>query len=148
MAGNRGRLKSRIFARHSNPWSAWSRLLSAPLISVALWRRSGTQGVVLALWMLINPVVFPEPPDDGAFSTRAILGERMWIEDRPMDAAMALNGAAAVAATVAAVGAWRRMPRTTVLANAAELALILGYWRRMSDYYMSRRARDGAGSGG
>lgn len=28
-----------VFARHSNPWSAWTRWLSTPLVLVPLWTR-------------------------------------------------------------------------------------------------------------
>jgi hypothetical protein len=34
------KVKLAVFARHSNPWSAWTRWASAPLILVPVWRRS------------------------------------------------------------------------------------------------------------
>ena len=35
------KVKRTVFARHSNPWSAWTRWASAPLMLVPVWRRSG-----------------------------------------------------------------------------------------------------------
>ena len=32
-------LTHEVFARHSNPWSAWTRWLSTPLVLVPLWTR-------------------------------------------------------------------------------------------------------------
>jgi hypothetical protein len=34
------RLTRKVFEHHSNPWSAWTRLLSVPLVFVPLWTRS------------------------------------------------------------------------------------------------------------
>ena len=69
------RLFGKVFARHSNPWSAWSRLLSAPLIYLTIWHRSRGAGALLGAWLVANPVVFPEPEDDeawGAFRRRPL----------------------------------------------------------------------------
>src|SRR3712207_3163901 len=90
------RLLRAIFRHHSNSWSAWTCLFSAPLVFVPIWNRSWRQGAILGVWLIANPVVFPEPKDDKAWATRAMLGEEMWIAERPLDRAMALSvGAAA-----------------------------------------------------
>ena len=93
-------LSRKIFARHSNSWSAWSRLFSAPLLFVPIWNRSWREGAILGVWLILNPIVFPEPKDDKAWATRAMLGEEMWVSRRPLDRAMALN----VGATVLGLG--------------------------------------------
>ena len=82
------RLLKGIFRHHSNSWSAWTRLFSAPLVFVPIWNRSWRQGAILGVWLIANPVVFPEPKDDKAWATRAMLGEEMWIAKRPLDRAM------------------------------------------------------------
>jgi hypothetical protein len=71
-----------VFSRHSHPWSAWTRWASTPLVLLPVWNRSARQGVVVAAWFALNPVLFPPPRDDSAFATRAVLGEERWLEER------------------------------------------------------------------
>ncbi|MGH8574093.1 MAG: DUF6653 family protein, partial [Gammaproteobacteria bacterium] len=37
MATRLGNLRRTVFARHSNPWSAWTRWASTPLFLVPVW---------------------------------------------------------------------------------------------------------------
>jgi hypothetical protein len=46
-----------------------------------------------------------KPAHEEAWSTRAILGEEQWIEQRPMDAAMAVDAAATAAGVTAMIAA-------------------------------------------
>ncbi len=71
------RLTRKVFERHSNPWSAWTRLLSTPLVLVPFWTRSRKHAALVGTWMVLNPIVFPKPKNDSAWATRAILGEEM-----------------------------------------------------------------------
>lgn len=137
------RLTRKIFARHSNPWSAWTRLLSAPLVFVPVWNRSWRQGALLAAWLVANPVIFPEPRDDKAWATRAMLGEEMWIAERPVDRGMALNVAATLLGLGGVWGALRRRPMPTVVCAVGQVAMLLAYWREMVLYYGRRRDERG-----
>jgi Trk-type K+ transport system membrane component len=67
-------VKRAVFARHCNPWSAWTRWASTPLILIPIWRRSWRDAALVGAWMAINPVVFGKPAHEQAWSTRAILG--------------------------------------------------------------------------
>jgi hypothetical protein len=132
-------LTRKVFARHSNPWSAWTRLFSAPLVFVPIWNRSWRQGAILGVWLIVNPLVFPEPKDDEAWATRAMLGEEMWIAKRPLDWAMALNVGAAV---LGLGGMWRALRRRllpTGVCAVGQVALLLAYWREMALYYERHR---------
>lgn len=135
-------LKRAVFARHSNPWSAWTRLLSAPLTLVPVWTRRWSHAAVVGAWLAVNPVAFPPPEDDRAWSTRAMLGEELWIERRPMDAAMAVNAGASLAGLLAMLAARKRRALPAALASTAQLGLLLVYWRQMSDYYERSRATE------
>jgi hypothetical protein len=97
------RLLREVFKHHSNPWSAWTRLLSVPLVFVPIWTRSWREGAVVAVWLIVNPIMFREPNNDKAWATRAMLGEEMWIAERPLDRAMAL-GVGATAFGLGGVG--------------------------------------------
>jgi hypothetical protein len=137
------RLTRAVFRRHSNPWSAWTRLLSAPLIFVAIWKRSRRGGALLGAWMLANPIVFPEPEDDEAWATRAVLGEEMWLAERPMDRAMALNVGATALGLVGAWGAFGRRLLPTAASAVGLVALVLACWREYALYYERHRDERG-----
>lgn len=124
-----------VFARHSNPWSAWTRWASAPLVLVPVWRRSGRDAVLVGAWMAVNPVLCPEPAHERAWATRAVLGEERWIAERPRDRAMAVDVGATVAALSAMVAAHRRRPVAAAIATALEMGLLLAYWELMARYY-------------
>ena len=69
------RLNRAVFARHSNPWSAWTRWASTPLMLVPVWRHSWRDAALVGAWMALNPVVFGKPAHERAWATRAVLGE-------------------------------------------------------------------------
>ena len=80
-------LRRWMFARHSNPWSAWTRWASAPLVLVPVWTRRRRDAALVAAWLAANPVIFGTPAHNRAWATRAILGEEQWATNRPRDAA-------------------------------------------------------------
>jgi hypothetical protein len=43
-------VKRAVFARHGNPWSAWTRWASTPLMLVPVWRRSWRDGALVGVW--------------------------------------------------------------------------------------------------
>lgn len=141
VAGWLAELRHKVFARHSNPWSAWSRWLSTPLVLGPLWTRRWSHGAVVAAWMVANPVVFPKPVDEHAWATRAMLGEELWIAERPRGGAMTVNVAASAVAVAALAAARQRRARLMASATAVQMALLLVYWRLMAEHYDEHRAR-------
>ena len=133
------RLLREIFRYHSNPWSVWTRLLSVPLVFVRIWNRSWREGAILGVWLIANPVVFPEPKDDKAWATRAMLGEEMWIAKRPLDRAMALSVGAAAFNLGGIWGAYKRRLLPTAVCTVGQVALLLAYWRELAIYYERHR---------
>ena len=123
-----------MFARHANPWSAWTRWASTPLVLVPVWTRRWRDAVPVAAWLLVNPVVFPEPANDQNWATQAILGEELWITQRPKDAAWIISTVASTAAVCAIVAARRHRLRLAVAATAVQMALTLVYWEMMARY--------------
>jgi hypothetical protein len=85
----------RIWKRHSNPWSVWTRILSYPLVYVPIWNRSWKQGAAVAAWFAANPLIFPAPEGDESWATRGVLGEELWTAERPRDLSMLINTASA-----------------------------------------------------
>src|SRR5687767_3813742 len=45
------RLLMEVFKHHSNPWSAWTRLISVPLVFVPIWTRSWREGAIVVVWL-------------------------------------------------------------------------------------------------
>ena len=128
-----------VFARHANPWSAWSRWATTPLILLPVWRRSWRDAAGVGVWFAVNPVLFPAPADLSAWSTRAMLGEEQWIIARPRDRALVLSAITTAATVAALVNARRRRLLPTVIATAVAMALTLGYWEMMVRYLDRRR---------
>jgi uncharacterized protein DUF6653 len=131
-------IRRAIFARHCNPWSAWTRWASAPLLLVPAWTRRWSHAVPIALWLAVNPFVFGKPAHQRAWSTRAMLGEELWISRRPRDAAMLVSAVASVAAVSAVIAARRRRLLPAVVATAVQMTLTLVYWWQMVRYFDRR----------
>jgi hypothetical protein len=71
--------------RHANPWSFWTRIAGFVLLVAAIWSRiwlgSGAWLPVIAatIWLWFNPRAFPPPPSTDNWASKAVLGERVWI---------------------------------------------------------------------
>lgn len=74
-----------VWARHANPWSVWTRYGCLPLLAIALWSRvwigAWAWVPVLAIlgWIWINPRCFPPPRSTRHWASKAVLGERVWL---------------------------------------------------------------------
>lgn len=129
------RLRRALFARHSNPWSAWTRWASIPLVLVPVWTRRWSHAAIVGAWLTVNPVIFPEPKSQGRWATRAMLGEELWTIHRPKDAALVVSVVTSVIAIYAIVAARRRRFRDAVIATALQTTLTLVYWHMMARYF-------------
>lgn len=128
-----------VFARHAHPVSAWSRLLTTPLVVAPLWSRRASVTALVSAWFVVNPVITPEPRTKKAFATRAILGEEQWLEDPDLDRTVtAVNAAGSLALFGAILAAWRRNRLLTVLGVGVSMVLTLVCWGRYADIYDTR----------
>jgi hypothetical protein len=64
-----------------------------------------------------------------------VLGEELWIAERPVDSAMAVEAAATAAGAVALIAAHRRRALPAAAATALEMGLLMAYWELMARYY-------------
>jgi hypothetical protein len=53
-----------VFARHANPWSAWTRWASTPMVLVPVWTRRRSHAVLIGAWLAVNPMLFPKIADN------------------------------------------------------------------------------------
>ncbi|OBH98064.1 hypothetical protein A5678_23260 [Mycobacterium sp. E2733] len=114
------------------------------MILVPPWTRRWNHAAWIGLWLAVNPFVFGKPAHERAWSTRAMLGEELWISRRPRDAAMVVSALTSVAAIGAVVAARRRRPLPAAAAVTVQMALTLVYWEQMVRY-LERERRDPAG---
>ena len=79
------RMTEEAWARHANPWSVWTRNTVLPLLIIAIWSRAwlgwwALVSVALAvLWTWLNPRIFSKPRSTNNWASKAVLGERVWL---------------------------------------------------------------------
>lgn len=79
------RLDDAAWKRHANPWSVILRFTVLPVLIPAFWSRLylgwwATAPIILALfWTWANPHIFPAPKSFDHWTSRAVLGERVWL---------------------------------------------------------------------
>ena len=78
-------LDSGTWLRHANPWSVVLRNTVLPVLVLAFWSRLWlgwyalpAVGVAL-LWTWYNPRIFPVPDSLDHWASKAVMGERVWL---------------------------------------------------------------------
>ncbi|WP_162801982.1 DUF6653 family protein [Ornithinimicrobium murale] len=132
---------ARIFRRHAHPVSAWSRLLSAPLLLVPLWTRRWWLYVPIGAWFAVNPVMTPPAHDTSSFATRAILGEESWTRDPTSEpTVLALTGAATASLVGAMVASYQHRKAVAFAGTGSFVALTLWQWKLWADRFARETA--------
>jgi len=78
-------LDDAAWLRHANPWSVALRNTVLPLLVIALWSRlwlgwwAVAPTILALLWAWYNPRVFPVPATLDHWASKAVLGERAWL---------------------------------------------------------------------
>jgi hypothetical protein len=82
-------MNDQSWARHANPLSVWTRILTPlPLLILAVWSRVWIgQGAWVAvalvcLWVWLNPRLFPAPRSLDSWAAKGVLGERLFLRRR------------------------------------------------------------------
>jgi hypothetical protein len=128
----RSRLESTFWDRHSNPKSGWSRLALGPLLVLALYRRDRRLLAVALVAAVVNPVLFPAPPEEtDDWMTRAVRAEQWWLNEGNGALGLGwpnvLNALNVPAFGYAVYAAVRRKPTGAAVGTAASMALKLGW---------------------
>jgi hypothetical protein len=131
-----------MFQRHAHPFSAWSRLLSTPLLLVPLWTRRWWLYVPIGAWFAINPVMTPPADDMSSFATQAMLGEESWSRDPTSEpAVLALTGLAGASLVAALVAAYQHRKTGAGAGTAVFMTLTLWEWKLWADRFSSEAGR-------
>jgi hypothetical protein len=78
-------LDNDTWLRHANPWSVYLRNTVLPILVLAFWSRFwlGWYAIIPValslLWTLFNPLIFPVPASLDHWASKAVLGERVWL---------------------------------------------------------------------
>jgi len=127
-----------FWARHTNPWSGYTRLPMGPVLLLGLYRRDWRMVGLTLLYVVINPILFSEPESKDAWISRSVL-EQLWLEEGhgvfEANLPGVLNGLNAVAYCYGLFGAYKRNPQTTALGGGVALTCKLVYLAILVRYY-------------
>ena len=99
-----------VWARHANPLSVWTRYAALPVLIFAIWSRAwiGWWSVLPVLtvlvWLWLNPRVFRRPASTRNWASKAVLGERVWLNRKEIPIPRHHNNAIGVLNTITGVG--------------------------------------------
>lgn len=103
-------LDDATWLRHANPWSVWTRNTALPLLILAFWSRAwlGWWSLIpigLAIvWTWLNPRVFSAPKSTNNWASKAVLGERVWMNRKTVSVPEHHRRAPNILSSVAALG--------------------------------------------
>jgi hypothetical protein len=142
------RMTDETWERHANPWSVWTRFTAFPALILAAWSRAwlGRWAVVpfgaATLWTWLNPRLFEKPASTDNWASKAVLGERVWMNrdavplpPRYRTFPIVLNGLSAAALLVAIWGLVRLSAWPTFLGAALAVALKTWFLNEMVRLY-------------
>ena len=78
-------MSDEVWERHANPLSVWTRYSVLPVLVAAFWSRVwlGWWSVVCVgaafFWVWFNPRMFCKPKSTKNWASKAVLGERVWL---------------------------------------------------------------------
>lgn len=85
------KMSDAVWERHANPWSVWTRFPCLPLLALAVWSRvwigwlSLLPIAVVCIWIWLNPRAFNKPRSTDHWASKAVLGERVFLEHARSD---------------------------------------------------------------
>ena len=99
-----------VWARHANPLSVWTRYAALPILIVAVWSRvwigwwSVLPIAAISVWIWLNPRVFRRPASTQNWASKAVLGERVWLNRKEIPIPSHHNNAIRVLNVVTGLG--------------------------------------------
>jgi hypothetical protein len=138
-------MSDRTWRRHANPWNGATRMLAGAALVWALYRHAWRALVAVIAFLLLNPVLFPEPERTDNPLSEGVLGERAWIADGNPVFGIGypeiLNAANVPLYGYTLCAAYHRYPVRTFLGYVVTFALKLLFVDEMRRYY--REGGDG-----
>lgn len=124
--------EERLWRRHSNPKSGWSRTVLMPALLFAVYHRNWRLAGAALLFTVLNPILFAPPENDNAWMTRVVLAERWWTREQQegifdFTYPNGLNLLNIPISVYAFVAAYRRQPVQASVAGVLSMALKFWY---------------------
>ncbi|WP_331236445.1 DUF6653 family protein [Natronorarus salvus] len=125
-----------LWSRHANPWSVWTLVPAYPVLVLTIYRRSRPLLAGTLLFVALNPLPVSPPEIDETWATRAVLGERVWIE-RGIRSSVHTPFVVACAPVYVFTlrSAVERRPARTAVGTVVSVALMLVFFGRMVGVY-------------
>ncbi len=104
------KLTDENWMKHTNPWSVWTRYSVLPIIVLAFWSRVWIGWwflipVIISLaWMFLNPVFFSRAKSTKNWASKAVLGERVWMNRDKIDVPEYHKNVPKILNTISSVG--------------------------------------------
>lgn len=82
-------MSNKMWKRHANPWSVWTRFAAIPAFMLAVWSRAWIGAwsfvpiVLVIIWLYLNVLVFPPIDTPRTWASKGIYGEKLWLSKRP-----------------------------------------------------------------
>jgi hypothetical protein len=79
-------LQGEAWMRHANPASVWTRFAVLPLLALSAWSRDWigwwwlVPFALSLVFMVVNPLLFPEPASTRNWASKGVFGERVWAD--------------------------------------------------------------------
>lgn len=140
-------------ARRASPWA---RLVTTPLLLLAVWARvwigdwAWVALVLVFLWITLSPTLLPPATRQDRWSARVAAGEALWqrrtgpsMSGRDRVVPLVWHITAGLALAVALIGALMAWLGLTLAGGAIASAARLFYWREMARLF--RAYREAAG---
>ncbi len=103
-------MSDETWSRHANPWSVWTRFTALPLLILSIWSRTWIEYwawipiALSVLWIWINPRLFSKPLSTNNWASKAVLGERVWINRKNISVPRHHRFAPNLLSSVSAIG--------------------------------------------
>ncbi|WP_238476922.1 DUF6653 family protein [Natranaeroarchaeum sulfidigenes] len=129
-----------MWGRHSNPKSGWSRMAAAFVAVGALYHRQWKLLGLTLLFLLINPVLFPEPSEElDDWMYKVVRAEERWTNDGHrfigFDYPQILNTASIPIGMYGLYAAYKRKPVPTLVCTLASIGLNQWCLKEIIEYY-------------
>lgn len=127
------------WARHTSPWSVWSRYVGGLLLFVTLYYHRWWLLAGIVLFLLVNPFLFPEPESKESWASRSVLGEQIWTQKWHWDFPTAISALGGLFALLGLLAAYFQFFWPTIVAVVLAMGLKTLFLHLMVRLYDDRR---------
>lgn len=103
-------LDDKTWLRHASPWSVALRNTVLPILILAFWSRiwlgwyALVPVAVAILWTWYNPRIFPAPSSFDSWASKAVFGERVWLNRDAVPVPVHHRTAPTILSAIAGIG--------------------------------------------